>query len=812
MSDFNLGTVTAYGYAKDKGYTGTEDEYAELMASYADVAEQAAESAEQAAASATTATAKASEAAQSATSAASSKTAAETAQGGAETAAQTATTKAGEATTAATTATNKATEATTAAGTATTKASEATTAATTATTKAGEASTSATNAAASATRAQEILDSIPEDYSQLSDDVSDLKDGLTAVEDDVADVKEDITAETEARKAADDEINTALESKAEIDGYYESMTVGNAEQLVSSVGINDSVPYNFRTSGGSADIGDRLTDKVVGGTIAWNQQHSVNAISWTSYRGISITKVSDTTIKVSGTVNSSSQYDAQAKAYTIKDNIIPNHVYLITGLDDRIMVYFGNMYPYLKGGGIGKATTISESKTLFFNIKIGTDFGEGVEYTPMFFDLTQMFGSTIADYVYSLEQSTAGAGVAWFRKLFPKDYYEYNAGELMSVQTSSHDTVGFNAFNGVWNEGTYLKADGSLGPTSNSYATTDYIPILPNTTYYGHMVQSSVDSINIAYYDAEKNFIPPLKLSVHTYKNHADTTPSDAYFMRITITKTYTSEEEFCINLHWDGERDGEYEPYVKHSYPLDSDLVLRGIPKLDASNSLYYDGDTYESDGTVTRRYGVVDLGTLDWGTYSSTYKRFYATISDIKKPDFRTVGNAVCQKYVAVSVVYFDDHLDESAIFCVDNNNSRIWVRDLAYTDRATLKTALSGVMLVYELATPTTETADPYQNPQIVDDFGTEEYVDAGSRDVAIPVGHETFYAANLKAKLEMSPDSPSDGDGDYIVRQTNGINEYVKMVKELPTMPTTNGTYHLEVTVASGTPTLTWVANE
>lgn len=144
MSDFNLGTVTAYGYAKDKGYTGTEDEFAELMASYADVAEQAAESATQAAASATTAT-----------------------------------TKAGEASTSATTATNKATEATTAATTATGKATEAAGSATTATTKAGEASTSATNAAASATRAQEILDSIPADYSQLSEDVDTLKDGLS---------------------------------------------------------------------------------------------------------------------------------------------------------------------------------------------------------------------------------------------------------------------------------------------------------------------------------------------------------------------------------------------------------------------------------------------------------------------------------------------------------------------------------------------------------------------------------------------------------------------------------------------------------
>lgn len=42
------------------------------------------------------------------------------------------------------------------------------------------------------------------------------------------------------------------------------------------------------------------------------------------------------------------------------------------------------------------------------------------------FDLTAMFGTTIADYIYSLEQANAGAGVAWFKKLFPKDYYPYS--------------------------------------------------------------------------------------------------------------------------------------------------------------------------------------------------------------------------------------------------------------------------------------------------------------------------------------------------------------------------------------------------
>lgn len=55
----DLGTVTAYAYAVSKGYTGTEAEFAELMASYAEVAEEAAQSASAAAASASAAAASA---------------------------------------------------------------------------------------------------------------------------------------------------------------------------------------------------------------------------------------------------------------------------------------------------------------------------------------------------------------------------------------------------------------------------------------------------------------------------------------------------------------------------------------------------------------------------------------------------------------------------------------------------------------------------------------------------------------------------------------------------------------------------------
>ena len=121
----DLGIATAYGYAKSKGYTGTEAEFAELMASYAEVGQTAVDAAE-------TATTKANEASASATTA--------------RTAANTATTKAGEASQSASTATNAASAAQADADAAALDASQAMSAASTATTKAEEAATSATTA------------------------------------------------------------------------------------------------------------------------------------------------------------------------------------------------------------------------------------------------------------------------------------------------------------------------------------------------------------------------------------------------------------------------------------------------------------------------------------------------------------------------------------------------------------------------------------------------------------------------------------------------------------------------------------------
>lgn len=79
----DLGPVTAYAAAVNRGYTGTREEFEQLMASYASVAQQAGESASQAAGSADDAESSASAAAASASSASGSASAAATSAGNA---------------------------------------------------------------------------------------------------------------------------------------------------------------------------------------------------------------------------------------------------------------------------------------------------------------------------------------------------------------------------------------------------------------------------------------------------------------------------------------------------------------------------------------------------------------------------------------------------------------------------------------------------------------------------------------------------------------------------------------------------------
>lgn len=170
----NLGGVTAYAYAKSKGYTGTEEEFAELMASYATVAEEADESANIAAEQALI----------SEGNAVGKENGTDVPSGSpyyhnnAKYYAQQA---AGSASSAATSASAASASATAAAGSASAAATSESNAAASAT----AAATSASAAQAAQAAADAVLESIPEDYSELSADVNGLKNAFALFQENI---------------------------------------------------------------------------------------------------------------------------------------------------------------------------------------------------------------------------------------------------------------------------------------------------------------------------------------------------------------------------------------------------------------------------------------------------------------------------------------------------------------------------------------------------------------------------------------------------------------------------------------------------
>lgn len=394
--------------------------------------------------------------------------------------------------------------------------------------------------------------------------------------------------------------------------------------------VNDKVPYIYRKSAG----GDRVYEKLIGGTIAWNQLCPIR--SDFSGNGITLTNNSDGSYNVNGTAEA-----GMAITFGSTFTVYQNHKYYIKGCpsDGGSNKYYFGLAGYVSetgSGAIFNYPSATSKQNARLDIKSGANISNA-KIIPQVIDLTQMFGSTIADYIYSLEQATAGAGVAWFRTLFPNDYYAYDSGSLQSVNVASKKV-----------------------------------------------------------YDSNN-----------------------------TLVATYT----------------------------FDSDVTLRGLPKLDINNNLYYDGDTYESDGTVTRRYGIVDLGSLNWVKFLDQVGVFAST-SDVDNM-YVSGSNAVevpikCGKYVSglsANELFDDDNLDNS--IAANGVYPRFIVRDTSKNslNATEFAAAMVGVYVLYPLATQTSENADPFINPQIVDADGTEEFVDyaysQSTRDVAVPVGHDSLY---------------------------------------------------------------------
>ena len=534
-------------------------------------------------------------------------------------------------------------------------------------------------------------------------------------------------------------------NKADKNGVYDEMTVGTAKQILATVGVVEKVPYNFRTSAGTHDIGgNRETDKIIGGTVVWNQLARPFTATYyydeSSKRSFSDNDNSTTYVVQENLSVDDRRFRLIATANNYTDFLI-GHIYLLQFLpvfnfnpgnfDWIFELGFDTLNIPSKTSGTLITTIFSPTEShLHFKTVLRCD--DSISAAPgdslttsnyQIFDLTKMFGSTIANYIYSLETTNEGDGIAWFRTLFPKAYYSYNAGQLMSVKTSSHDMVGFNAYNHA--TGMAILLGGQEWQITGVYTALSYVDI-------------NGDSETITP-DANGKFTPT---------NNG------------TLTVTGGNDTDTCVHLVWSGSRDGEYEPYVKHSYPLDSTLELQGFLRLATDNSLYYDGDEYEGSGTVTRKTIEITIAENDIPSIYTYENVVYANVLKHAGTTYyhsSSLHYALIEKYGIPTrrpsgITNWDNaSLVGNAFYAAMENY--FWIGLPAGTTLEQARAELVGKKILYERATEIIESAEPFANPQIVDDYGTEQYVD--DREVTIPVGHETLYQANLRDKLQHLP---------------------------------------------------------
>lgn len=209
---------------------------------------------------------------------------------------------------------------------------------------------------------------------------------------------------------------------------------------------------------------------------------------------------------------------------------------------------------------------------------------------------------------------------------------------------------------------------------------------------------------------------------------------------------------------------------------PTETDATFEPCQKLSVQIPLgdtYYGGTLDVVSGELVVEYGTLDLGTCNWSPQSPPGRFDSTTTATLKKPG---ETNIKCSIYRTVTV-------GEMSYGCIRGSsvNGNIVILDSRFANYtgAQVKTALNGVQLVYELATPVTVQLTPHQITALV-----------GQNNISAPLDGQSITDAVYK-ELFTWEDVQS------------------LIAEKVPDAPTTDGTYTLKAVVSGGVPTYSWV---
>ena len=236
-----------------------------------------------------------------------------------------------------------------------------------------------------------------------------------------------------------------------------------------------------------------------------------------------------------------------------------------------------------------------------------------------------------------------------------------------------------------------LNATTGIISNDNNSFVSDYVEVIEGATYnYNLGVQ-----FGTAFYDRNKTY-----LSGSAYTT-TFTIPSGAKYIRMSAYKTRLD----TLMISKGSTIPTTYTPYeTPTTKTIDLSTILYNGSPLFEDNSLKAVGTAkdYITPYVAHKQMGYIDLGTLTPTYDNINYKFNYKGIPNAKIGVNSTASNILMANYDTKSIDYITANLNEDMLIGYSGGNI-LSVRNLSYTDPTTFKSAMNGVYLVYELATP-------------------------------------------------------------------------------------------------------------
>lgn len=212
------------------------------------------------------------------------------------------------------------------------------------------------------------------------------------------------------------------------------------------------------------------------------------------------------------------------------------------------------------------------------------------------------------------------------------------------------------------------------------------------------------------------------------------------------------------------------------------------------------YGGTPDVTNGVLTVDRAMVDMGTLDYyktsGTSAIGGSVFSVPVSNVGE------GMATRDRYASNTMISSMFATAPSSVWWVSEipdlsisvNTNTLFIADNRYADAATFKTAMSGVQLVYELATPITLPLTPTQIPTLL---GTNNiWADTGNVLLTYRKGENALLrdvaelVENLQGKVNVNGILKSNGNGEVFLAEPGTDYATPSQIPAVPSASTAN----------------------